>query len=173
MGLDTRAYRKATPEWQERWVWLSNQRGWRAVMFGLMREPVGQVNYGLAGGYLKGRAPFTLEDAPEYHQDGLDDLPWPGGLVGGMVSANGNAPSFRGKAYDDYVEGVTGYSLYDACDEMWQGDKLKEITDCLVRAAANPETIMGYDQIDQSEREAIANWFLVCVNNDLVVSGDS
>ena len=172
MGLDTRAYRKATLEWQEEWVIRTNEAGGRPVMFGLMWEPIGQVNYGLAGGYLKGRAPYTLEDAPDWHQDGLDELPWPGGLVGGMVSRNGDGPSFRGRVYTDYVENLTGRSLYAACDEMWQGDELFVITNALVVAAANPEAVT-YIGIEQGEREALAKWFRVCVENDLVVSGDS
>lgn len=161
MGLDTRAYRAATDEWKREWVTLSNERGWRPVIFGLMREPVGKRNYGLTGGYLSGVAPFTLEQAPDWHQDGLEDLPWPGGLVGGMLSENGGGPSFRGKAYDTYVERVTGRSLYMAIDEPWQDDVLREVAQALRTAA------------DTSEHESLARWFEVCVENDLMVSGDA
>lgn len=167
MGLDTRAYAKATPEWKEQWVELCNARGWRPVMFGLMREPVGQRNYGLGKEYVGGRAPFTLEDAPAWHQDGLDELPWPGGLVGGMISADGSAPSFRGKVYTEYVETVTGQSLYAACDENWQGEQLRDITEQLELAVDRP-----YAGSNHAERKALAQWFRVCVDNDLMVSGD-
>lgn len=186
MGLDTRAYRKATDEWQKDWVTLSNERGWRPVMFGLMMEPVGERNYGLTGGYVGGRAPFTLDDAPTWHQDGLDELPWPGGLIGGMISANGNAPSFRGKAYTHYVEAITGESLYAACDEPWEGEQLRSITE-LLEAAAEPTAedavreqiadafdvpprMLGDTTLE--ERQALARWFRVCVDHDLAVSGD-
>ena len=34
-------------------------------------------------------------------------------LCGGMFSGNGSDGSFRGKVYNDYVEEVTGVSLYE------------------------------------------------------------
>jgi hypothetical protein len=171
MGLDTRAFVKATPEWREAWVHRVNEveRG-RPVMLGLMWEPIGQRNYGLAGGYIGGREPVSIEEAPRYHQEGLEDLPWPGGLVGGMISANGNAPSFRGKAYTNYVEALTGHSLYDACDEHWDGDLLTEITVALEASEADGRR----DDFDtpREERNALAAWFRVCVDHDLAVGGD-
>jgi hypothetical protein len=171
MGLDTRAYAKSTHEWRQHWVVMSNERGWRPVMFGLMAEPVGQRNYGLKGGYAGGRAPFTIDDAPSLHQDGLDELPWPGGLVGGMISSNGDGPSFRGKAYAGYVEGVTGESLYACIDDPWEGEILRSITEQLEEAA----TTNGVDRYDvpMDERAALARWFRVCVDHDLAVSGDA
>jgi hypothetical protein len=138
-------------------------------MYGLMREYVGDRNYGLTGGYLRGRVPFTLDDAPSYHQDDLDDLPWPGGLVGGMISANGNAPSFRGKAYTEYVEAVTGHSLYAACSELWEGERLAEITEAL--EVVEHRHIRAH-RLDRDEAVALARWFRVCVDHDLAVGGD-
>lgn len=184
MGLDTRAYAKATPEWQEDWVKRMNAQGWRPVMFGLMAEPVGKRNYGLTGGWLEGREPFTIEDAPLYHQDGMESLPWPGHLIGGMLSENGGGPSFRGKAYDAYVQAVTGESLYSAIDEFWEGEQLLHITLQLELAAEGKMQPLesniqsdpwdfGFEDVDAEERKALAAWFRVCVDNDLVVSGDA
>jgi hypothetical protein len=185
MGLDTRAYAKATDEWKEGWVERANAKGGRTVMYGLMWEPVGQRNYGLAGGYLRGRAPFTLEDAPALYQEGLEDLPWPGGqrnygllggrigppypLIGGMVSGNGDGPSFRGKAYTEYVERITGHSLYEPCDEPWDGELLESITE---RLEANVDGAPVDVYVKPAERRALAEWFRVCVDHDLAVSGD-
>lgn len=183
MGLDTRAFMPATDEWKEQWVATCNERGWRSVMYGLMIEPVGQRNYGLAGGYLGGRAPFTIDEAPAWHQDGLEDLPWPGGLIGGMISGNGESPSFRGKAYDAYVQAVTGQSLYDPCDDPWQGNDLLHIAVQLELAAEGQVQPLqsnitsdpwdfGFDDVSSDERVALAKWFRVCADNGLAVSVD-
>lgn len=185
MGLDTRAFHKSTDEWKKEWVERANAEGGRPIIFGMFWEPIGNKNYGLAGGYLDGRPPFTVEDAPTYHQEGLHDLPWPGGqknyglaggrvgppypLVSGMISGYGNGPSFRGKAYGSYVQLVTGRSLYDCIDEPWEGEQLRAITMLLENAAADGPD--GYTS--QEERQALAQWFRVCVDNDLAVSGDA
>jgi hypothetical protein len=164
VGLDTRAFRRASDDWREQWVARTNEAGERPVLWGLAVQKLNE--------------PLTLEDAPLFHQDGLSDLPWPGGLVGGMLSEDGGGPSFRGKAYANYVEGVTGRSLFDACDENWEGDIVREVAEKL-RAAVDdpPESIPdGYPgpwmPESREEREALARWFEVCVENDLMVSGD-
>jgi len=51
------------------------------------------------------------------HKDGslAETLDWPKeseGLCGGMFSGNGGGPSFRGKVYDQFIQDVTGVSLY-------------------------------------------------------------
>lgn len=160
MGLDTRAFAVATPEWREEWVRKTNEAGERPVLWGLAVKKLTE--------------PVAIEDAPEYHQDGIDELDWPGGLCGGILSGDGGCSSFRGKVYDWYVERVTGHSLYAACDEYWQGDLLRQITEDLERAALNNvvEEDGDYDEITQEEQDALAKWFRVCVENDLVVGGD-
>lgn len=136
--------------------------------------------FGLAIAKLE--KPVTLEDAPRYYQDeSLNELPWPGGLVGGMISGNGDAPSFRGKAYAHYVEAVTGHSLYEPCeDELWTGDKLKEIAAKLRSAVINGagkrygevDDPYHFDPPEPAEREALAKWFELCVEHNLAVGGD-
>lgn len=155
MGLDTRAFRKATPTWREEWVERTNAAGERPAFFGLAMAKLEE--------------PVTVEEAPLYHQENMDSLDWPGGLCGGMISGQGDAPSFRGKVYDSYVEKVTGQSLYAACDEMWEGTQLAGVAAALRSAAEQADENGG---LPQGEREALARWFEVCVENDLVVGGD-
>jgi hypothetical protein len=173
MGLDTRAYRKSTQEWKEQWVIRQNEAGGRPVVFGLLWEPVGQKNYGLTGGYVGGTPPLTLEDAPDLHQVDLEQLDWPGGLIGGMISSNGTGPSFRGKAYNDYVEAVTGESLYSCIDAPWDGVILDAITFMLEGAVDEAPNAEADEYAPaREEREALARWFRVCSDNGLAVSGD-
>jgi hypothetical protein len=159
MGLDTRAYRRSTDDWKAAWAQTTNVVGHRPAFFGLMVEQLDKE--------------IGPDDAPEFHQDGLDKLDWPGGLVGGMLSGFGDGPSFRGKVYDSYVEVVTGESLYAACEEPWEGEDLAAIAGKLRYAASDPV----YDEepwnwLSREEREALARWFEVCVENELVVGGD-
>ena len=161
MGLDTRAYRQADEEWQRQWVEKTNEAGERTVFFGLAKQKLEQ--------------PVTLEDAPHFHQDDLLELAWPGGLIGGMISsACGDGPSFRGKAYDGYVEVITGESLYAACDGPWMGDTVRHVAEQLRAAVSDPDGRKAAERFEVSpeEQESLARWFEVCVENDLAVAGD-
>jgi hypothetical protein len=48
-------------------------------------------------------------------------------LCGGLCSGNG-FESFRGKVYNDLVEGVTGVSLYTSDDELIPPETIKEMS---------------------------------------------
>lgn len=154
MGLDTRAFRRLTDEQRQAYVGRE-----RTTFFGLATCMVEDV-----------------EQAPRFDQEGLDDLPWPGGLCGGMLSGNGDS-SFRGKAYANYFEAVTGRSLYAAADEMLEGDALAECAAALRGAVDSPpaEIPDGYPGAYMpapEERAALASWFELCVEHELVVGGD-
>jgi hypothetical protein len=155
MGLDTRAFKRADKEWRKRWVERINEAGERPAFFGLGIETLEQ--------------PVTLDDAPLFHQDELDQLPWPGGLIGGMLSGCGDGPSFRGKAYASYVQEAIGLDLYAICHAYLEGEDLQV-------AAASLRACVEDDALDElaplKEREALARWFEVCAEHDLVVGGD-
>ena len=56
---------------------------------------------------------LTKDDTTELSSEVLEDLRGLN-LCGGMLSGNGTNGSFRGKVYAEWVEQVTGVSLYDA-----------------------------------------------------------
>lgn len=121
MGLDTMAFKQTDAAWKTAWVERVNKDGARPVLGGLAAVPITQ--------------PVTLADAPEFHQDGLAELAWPGML--GIVQGNdGSGPAFRGKDYDYFVDAVTGRSLYDSVDEPWHGDVVREVA-AMLRAAVD------------------------------------
>ena len=153
MGLDTRAFRRADGDWRQAWVKRTNDAGERPRFYGMLVEPLAH--------------PLEHADAPLYHQDDLDELPWPGGLVGGMISGNCDGPSFRGKVYAAYVERVADCDLYG---EQLEGDELKRVAEALRDAVHDPAPEPW--PRDRDEREALARWFEVCVEHDLVVGGD-
>ena len=61
-------------------------------------------------------------------------------LCGGMMSGSG-CGSFRGKVYDDIVDGVTGESLYQ---EMINNETVRAMADAL--EAADYDTYYGLDK---------------------------
>jgi uncharacterized protein YoaH (UPF0181 family) len=161
MGLDTRAFARMTHEERQQWVDEMNEAG---------QKPAPGILGAFAAVKLEQLA--TLDDAPFWDQpERISQLDWPGGLIGGMMSGCGDGPSFRGKAYDAYVEEVTGRSLYEAAEGMWEGETLVEVAKAL-REAAPPAGGQYAGDVRPEEREALARWFEICVENDLGVSGD-
>jgi uncharacterized protein YoaH (UPF0181 family) len=125
MGLDTRAFARMTHEERQQWVDEMNDAG---------QKPAPGILGAFAAVKLEQLA--TLDDAPFWDQpERISQLDWPGGLIGGMMSGCGDGPSFRGKAYDAYVEEVTGRSLYEAAEGMWEGETLVEVAKALREAA--------------------------------------
>ena len=65
-------------------------------------------------------------------------------LCGGMMSGSGSG-SFRGKVYDDIVDGITGVSLYR---EMTDNETVRKMADAL--EAADYDTYYGLDKPEKS-----------------------
>ena len=97
-------------------------------------------------------------------------------LCSGICAMNNN--SFRGKVYNDYVEYVTGQTLYASVipEEVVKkmADKLTKFVDHFLKQ--NPdhlafevtESIYG---VDLSEAEMLSDWFNAVANNNGVILG--
>ena len=97
-------------------------------------------------------------------------------LCGGMLSGNGAGGSFRGKVYADYIERVTGISLYQ--EEMSLDDvgviayKLEKVI-----MEAEKDGLANTDIVDHewdTTYEDVVNlqkWFQVCSDYAYHVSG--
>jgi hypothetical protein len=86
-------------------------------------------------------------------------------LIGGMFSGNGGGASFRGKCYSEYVESVTGVSLYQ---EEIPTDTVKMMADKLESAS---KEIPQYGDPTFQEKKALAQWFRVVANENGTVGG--
>ena len=98
-----------------------------------------------------------------------------GALCGGMFSGNGTGGSFRGKVYSEFVEEVTGESLYQenitnsvvedmATDLRLTADEYADDKDDKVVRFAPYEITVG-------EVRALADWFEVTAENGLEICG--
>lgn len=87
----------------------------------------------------------------------------PPALCGGMFSGHGNGPSFRGGVYADYVERVTGVSLYA---EYIPPCTVKRMAEALEGATPEFE-----DDVTEEEAHALALWFKVCADNGYAIVG--
>lgn len=93
-------------------------------------------------------------------------------LVSGMFSMDTN--SFRGKAYNDYVQYVTGQSLYqeliEECAVVEMAKRLKKFADNAFAAEPGFEARNIYG-LNKDVAEDLANWFQTVANNNGVVVG--
>lgn len=88
-------------------------------------------------------------------------------LVGGMLSGNGNGPSFRGKVYAPFLHNAIGMDLYQ---EEIPTDKVKRAADLLDKwLLENPN--LDFSDITREEIQALAKWFHVTADNGGVVVG--
>lgn len=89
-------------------------------------------------------------------------------LVGGMFSGSGN--SFRGKVYNDYVEHVTGISLYQ---EVIPNHHVHRMADLLEEAIPNFRKLKAEQNfhINLKESYMLAEWFRTVANQGGVVLG--
>jgi hypothetical protein len=95
-----------------------------------------------------------------------------GTLCGGMFSqgddgegSTGN--SFRGKVYNDFVEKVTGYSLYEELDNYTCG----KIADCIKKFLKGNPDDKEWDYgkaftVTREEATTLAKWFKIVHDND-------
>jgi hypothetical protein len=95
-------------------------------------------------------------------------------LVGGMLSANGQG-SFRGKCYDQFIEDITGESLYQ---EEIRNDNVIAMAEALEEFLSGHMKVKDQDLInvdygDMSFGEArdLAKWFRVTADNGYSVVG--
>ena len=104
-------------------------------------------------------------------------LNWAGiELCGGMLSGNGSG-SFRGKVYDDFIEAVTGESLYQ---ESIPNKTVKKMADKLDTYVKNhngntsrkwcSEVILIWPP-KWYEVKSLAQWFKVAANGGATVNG--
>lgn len=89
-------------------------------------------------------------------------------LVGGLLSGNGDGPSFRGKVYNDYVQEVTGESLYQ---EFIPTEKVKEMANKLEEAVKERKFAEVTNPVSAEEAHALTQWFRVCAENGYAVIG--
>lgn len=93
-------------------------------------------------------------------------------LVSGMFSMDTNR--FRGKAYNDYVQYVTGQSLYqeliEECAVVEMAKRLKKFADNAFTAEPGFEARNIYG-LNKDVAEDLANWFQTVANNNGVVVG--
>ena len=87
-------------------------------------------------------------------------------LVGGMLSGNGNGPSFRGKVYASFLHNSIGLDLYQ---ESIPNDKVARaatlLEDWIVQ---NP---VALSDISREEVCALAKWFRITADNGGEVVG--
>jgi hypothetical protein len=91
-------------------------------------------------------------------------------LVGGLLSGNGDGPSFRGKVYSDFVEHVTEQTLYQELIENSIVRKMVESFDNFLNEFPEDKT---YQKMDLTKEEAVAlrDWLKVVADNDGSVMG--
>ena len=99
------------------------------------------------------------KNMPDSYFDGI------GELCGGMLSA-GTGSSFRGKIYNDFIEEVTGHSLYEELDNY----KCGKIADCIkVFLKENPDKEWDYGKaytVTREEAITLEKWFRIVHDND-------
>lgn len=94
-------------------------------------------------------------------------------LCGGMMSANGSG-SFRGKVYAEYVEQITGLSLYEA---MIEPDTVRHMANLLEADLPDPDAkgdAIAYEgdwNVTVEDARNLAKWFRACADNGLHVHG--
>lgn len=88
-------------------------------------------------------------------------------LVGGMMSGNGDGPSFRGKVYAPFLHNSIGLDLYV---EEIPNEKVKLAADLLDKWLLD-NTELDFSDISKEEIEALAKWFRVTAENGGTVVG--
>jgi hypothetical protein len=86
-------------------------------------------------------------------------------LVGGIMSGNGDGPSFRGKVYSDFVEHVTEETLYQETIPNLTVHKMVAAFDDFLNKFPEEKT---YEKMDLTRKEAVAlrDWLKVVADND-------
>jgi hypothetical protein len=106
---------------------------------------------------------------PNYIQDGDNSIPdtlFPdNNLCGGMFSGSG--ASFRGKRYNDYVEWVTGVSLYT---ELITSDIVKDMYISLKNADFRQYRCDNWG-ITKEETKQLTEWFRVVSEENGSIAG--
>lgn len=103
----------------------------------------------------------------------MDDSCFPkNNLCGGLFSGGGN--SFRGKVYNEWVEFVTGVSLYQ---ESIEPSVVKEMHEEMVKFLATPGSWEAFTKsgngygITEEETKQLTEWFGVVAQEDGIVVG--
>lgn len=95
-------------------------------------------------------------------------------LCGGLFSSNGNGGSFRGKVYNDFIESISGVTLYQ---EMMSSDDIEKIvnnlrlvlSDCILRGVETVDS--KYEVVTVDEIYSLLKWFIVVLKNNGNVVG--
>ena len=80
-------------------------------------------------------------------------------LCGGLFSGTGSTGSFRGKAYSNFVETVTGVHLYQ---QEIPTETVRQMAESLQNwIHNNPDLVRNQWEISETEIRALAEWFAV------------
>lgn len=114
-------------------------------------------------------------DSSEYsHMENslFSEIKYP--LCGGIFSGNGNGASFRGKVYNDFIESISGVTLYQ---EMMGSDDIETIVNNL-RLVLSKSILEGVETVDSKygvvtvdEIYSLLKWFSVVSKNNGNVMG--
>ena len=88
-------------------------------------------------------------------------------LVGGMLSGNGNGPSFRGKVYAPFLSNWIGLNLYR---EEIPHETVARAADLLDKFLEDNKEL-EFSDISREEIVALAQWFRVVADNGGTVVG--
>lgn len=123
---------------------------------------------------LWGQLPEDHADRPDKYKIMPDALfaDVPNVLCGGLFSGNGAGPSFRGKVYSDFIESMTGESLYQ---EHIPNSTVKAMADALEEKGnlylSNKLPLSRKFDIEPVEFNALIKWFRVVADNNGMVHG--
>lgn len=125
---------------------------------------------------LKDNGDFSIEEAKRIFM--RDRLSRHILLVGGIFSGNGYDGSFRGKCYNDLIETVTGYSLYN---HLIDPEEVKEIYLKLVEFRKKVKDEKSFERwqkknkfsyiMSLKEFDRLILFFKICVKHNLALHG--